>query len=250
MKALILAAGYATRLYPLTRNKAKPLLPVKGSPIVNYIVKKIETIDEVDRIYLVTNNKFYNDFVEWSEIYKFKKKIEIINDQTLGDETKLGAIGDIKFVVDNKIIKEDFLIVAGDNLFSFNLHNFIEKVYGLEEAVCLGLHDVKEKEMAQLYGIVSINKENQIVDFQEKPSSPKSTLAAVGIYFIPKGKVNLISKYLEEGNTSDQPGYFINWLCKRDKVYGFLLPGDWFDIGNIESYERANGTWKEEEEID
>lgn len=249
MKVLILAAGYAVRLHPLTKSRPKPLLPVKGTPIINYIVKKIEPINDVDKIYVVTNQKFYDHFIQWKENYKFKKDIEIVNDNTQEDQTKLGAIGDMDFVIRNKNINEDLLIVAGDNLFNFNLVDFVKSAYGVRPAASLGVYDVKEEELARLYGIVTLNDQSQIIDFQEKPAEPKSTLAAVGIYFISADLIGLISKYLGEGNTSDQPGYFINWLVKVDKVYGFSLPGEWFDIGSIESYQRANGSWKEEEEL-
>ena len=250
MRALILAAGYATRLYPLTKNKAKPLLPIKGTPIISYIIKRIEPIKGLNKIYVVTNQKFYSDFCQWKDNYKFTKHIEIVNDKTQEDETKLGAIGDIDFVIRNKNIEEDLLVVAGDNLFNFDLLDFTDKAMKKKPAVSLGIYDVKEEELAHLYGIVSLNNQNKIVDFQEKPDEPKSTLAAVGIYFIPREILNLISKYLNEGNTSDEPGYFIRWLYKNNEVYGALLPGEWFDIGSIESYHRANGAWKEVDGVD
>ena len=250
MKALILAAGYATRLYPLTKDKAKPLLPIKGTPIISYIIRRIEPIEGLNKIYVVTNQKFYSDFCKWKDNYKFTKHIEIINDKTQKDEAKLGAIGDIDFVIKNKNIEEDILVVAGDNLFNFDLLDFTKKATEKKPAVSLGIYDVKEEELAHLYGIVSLNNQNKIVDFQEKPDEPKSTLAAVGIYFIPREILNLVSKYLDEGNTFDEPGYFIKWLYKNNEVYGVSLPGEWFDIGNIESYHRTNSIWREGDEVD
>jgi len=248
MKVLILAAGYATRLYPLTKDKAKPLLPVKGTPIINFIIRKIESLDEVDKIYVVTNQKFYDFFCQWRNNYRFNKEIKIINDKTLKDETKLGAIGDIDYVVKNEDINDDLLIVAGDNLFDFNLTEFKDKAKKVAPAVSIGIYDVKEKKLAKLYGVVSLSDNNQILELQEKPEIPKSSLIAVGIYLIPKEKLDLIHNYLDEGNTPDEPGYFIRWLCQKDRVYGIPLTGKWFDIGSIESYHRANAIWRKMDE--
>jgi glucose-1-phosphate thymidylyltransferase len=246
MKALILAAGYATRLYPLTKNRAKPLLPIKGTPIINYIIKRLEPIEDIDKIYVVTNQKFYNDFCQWKDNYKFEKDIEIVNDETIEDETKLGAIGDIDFVIQKKEINEDLIIVAGDNLFDFNMVDFTNKAKSKKPAVSLGIYDVKEEKLARLYGIVGLDEGNKLIDFQEKPQEPRSTLAAGGIYFIPRNILSLVSRYLEEGKTPDEPGYFIRWLYKNNEVYGISLTGKWFDIGSVESYHRANGAWKED----
>ena len=250
MKVLILAAGYATRLYPLTKDKAKPLLPIKGRPIINFIIKGIEPLDEVDKIYVVTNQKFYDIFCQWRDDYRFDKEIEIINDETLQDETKLGAIGDIDYVIKKRDIKDDLLIVAGDNLFNFNLTEFRDKAKKVAPAVSLGIYDVKEKELAKLYGVVSLNDNNQILELQEKPKMPKSSLIAVGVYLIPKEKLGLIHNYLGEGNTPDEPGYFIRWLCQKDRVYGIPLVGEWFDIGSLESYHKANEVWKKMDDED
>jgi glucose-1-phosphate thymidylyltransferase len=245
MKGIILAAGYATRLYPLTKDKSKPLLAVKGEPIIDYILGKIEGITDLDRVYVVTNNKFYDDYVEWSASSPFSKEIVIVNDNTLEDETKLGAIGDIDYVLKSQNIDDDILIIAGDNLFNFNIESFIKKGYNVKPSASMGVYDIKDIKTASLYGIVALDEKGLIVEFQEKPDNPKSTLAAVGIYFLPKNIARSITNYLSEGNSSDQPGHFMTWLSKQGKLYGFELTGDWYDIGSIESYNKANESYKE-----
>ena len=246
MKGIILAAGYATRLYPLTKDKSKPLLPVQEKPIIDYILKKMEGLTDLDKVYVVTNNKFYNGYVEWSANSPFSKEIVIVNDNTLEDETKLGAIGDIDYVMKSQGIDDDVLIIAGDNLFNFNIESFIKKGYNVKPSASMGVYDIKDIKAAHLYGIVALDENGLIIEFQEKPDEPKSTLAAVGIYFLPKDIARLITDYLSEGNSSDQPGHFMTWLSKQGKLYGFELVGDWYDIGSIESYNKANESYKED----
>jgi glucose-1-phosphate thymidylyltransferase len=246
MKAIILAAGYATRLYPLTKNKSKPLLPVRDKPIIDYIIDRIKGIADLDKIYVVTNNKFYNDYVKWSKESNHSKEIEIINDKTIEDETKLGAIGDINYVLESQKIDDDVLVIAGDNLFNFDIDSFIEKSYNVKPSASMGLYDIGDIGMAHLYGIVAIDGDNLVVEFQEKPQEPKSTLAAVGVYFLPKEIARLIPQYLNEGNSPDQPGHFMSWLSAKNELYAFKLAGDWYDIGSIESYNKANESYKED----
>jgi glucose-1-phosphate thymidylyltransferase len=246
MKAIILAAGYATRLYPLTKNKSKPLLPVKDKSIIDYIIDRIKGIGSLDKVYVVTNNKFYNDYVKWNKESMHDKEIEIINDKTIEDETKLGAIGDINYVLESQKIDDDVLVIAGDNLFNFDIDSFIKKSYNVKPSASMGLYDIGDINMAHLYGIVAIGDDNLVVEFQEKPKEPKSTLAAVGVYFLPKEIAQLIPEYLDEGNSPDQPGHFMSWLSEKNKLYAFKLAGDWYDIGSIESYNKANESYKED----
>jgi glucose-1-phosphate thymidylyltransferase len=245
MKGIILAAGYATRLYPLTKDKSKPLLPIKDKPIIEYILDKLANIKDLDTVYVVTNDKFYNDYLQWSQKNPFAKEIVIVNDKTLEDETKLGAIGDIDYVIKSQNINDDILIIAGDNLFNFNIESFLEKGYNVKPSASMGVYDIEDIKTASLYGIVAVNDTGLVVEFQEKPAEPKSTLAAVGIYFLPVDIARLIPDYLAEGNSPDQPGHFMTWLSKKGKLYGFPLTGDWYDIGSLESYEKANESYKE-----
>ncbi len=243
MKAIILAAGYATRLYPLTKDKPKPLFEVKGKTILDMIIEKINLLRAIDEILIVTNNKFFENFLRWQrnllgKVGKAKKKIKILNDCTKNEKERLGAIGDLAFVLKKEKIDDDFLVISGDNLFSFNLQG-IYKDFSEKKEPVVGLYDVKSKEEARKFGIVSLDKNNRVMDFEEKPSMPKSTLASIGIYFYPKTIIKKIFQYLEEGNKKDAPGFFLEWLYKKQDVYGYIFSGRWFDIGSIESLKKA-----------
>lgn len=239
MKALVLAAGYATRLYPLTLNKPKPLLSVGRKKVIEHIIERIGEVKEVNEILIITNQKFFSYFQEWQKSFRFSKRIEILNDGTLSNEDRLGAIGDIEFVITKRELNCDLLIVAGDNLFEDSLAEFVRFSKEKIPCVSISLYDVGDKEAAKKFGVVEIDKDGRIVDFQEKPSFPKSSLAAKCLYFFPKDKLGLVSQYLKEDNIRDAPGYYIEWLSKREEVFGFVFEGRWHDIGDIASYEQA-----------
>ena len=238
MKAILPCAGYATRLYPLTENQPKALLEVRGRPILSHIVSKIEEIKDVDEIIVVTNDKFHSHFSEWAKSADSKIPIKVINDRTTSNETRLGQIGDINLVLKNEKINDDVLVVAGDNLFNFSLlpaHNlFVQKNKFLN-----ALYDVKSIESAKELGIAEIDKNSKLTGFVEKPREPPSTLASLGIYFIPQHEVSLIKKYLDEGNNPDKMGFFIEWMLRNAEVYSHVYHEKWFDIGWLESLEEA-----------
>ncbi len=243
MKALILAAGYATRLHPLTKHISKPLLPVNGKPMIEYIIDKIYPVDEIDEIFVVTNEKFYPHYEIWHQRLKaagtYDKKITIINDHTTKDGTKLGAVGDINYVINQANIQEDLLIIAGDNLFEFNLQEFID--YSKEKKQnTIALHDIKDKEIVKRMSIVELNPENKLINFEEKPEDPKTTIIAICCYFFPQNKLQKVQEFLDLGKKSDAPGYYVEWLYENDEVYGWVFSESWFDIGNIDQFEEAN----------
>lgn len=238
MKALILAAGYGTRLHPLTLNKPKSLLSISGKLMIEHILKKVEEIEEVDEVYIVTNEKFAGRFHDWNNNYSNPKKIKIINDGTTSEENKLGAIGDIQLVLEQENIRDGLLVVAGDNLFDFKLENFVN--FFKKQGSSVGLYDIKNKELVKNYGVVEINQEKQILSFEEKPEEPRTTLIAIGLYFFPAEKLKFISQYLKEGNNPDAPGFYIAWLSGKEPVYGFVLEGKWYDIGDFKSYQMAS----------
>ena len=241
MKALILAAGYATRLYPLTLNTPKPLLKLQGRPIIDYIMDKIEQVGDVDQISIITNNKFYNQFDEWLTPKRSYSptRYKLLNDCSKTVEDRLGAIGDIHLAVEQSMINDDLLIVGGDNLFDFNLNDFVR--FALDNkpnhSVCLYLPNNHTN--LSRFGIAQINEFAQITGFEEKPQTPKSNLIATCIYFIPKEKLYLIHKYLSAGHNKDAPGSYISWLVKHESVYGKICDGSWFDLGDFDAISEA-----------
>jgi len=240
MKGLILAAGYATRLYPLTENQPKPLLPLAGRPIIEHIITKFEELDMLDEIFVVTNHKFYQHFSSWQEKSSKKIKITVYDDGTLSNDDRLGAIGDIYATIQEFKVDDDLFIIAGDNYFKEDLSGIIANFKNFPDAVHIGLYELGSLENAHRYGVCTVNDKKQVIEFQEKPKNPKSSLISMGMYIYPKEKLKLIHKYMNSGEKSDAPGNLVAWLVKNDKVLGYAFTGQWFDIGDIESYHAAD----------
>ncbi|MBS3138059.1 nucleotidyltransferase family protein [Candidatus Woesearchaeota archaeon] len=240
MKAIILAAGYATRLYPLTLSTPKPLLTVAGIPIVEHIINKIEEISSIDHIYIVTNNKFYAHFIDWKENFSSNKSVIIMNDNTNSNEDRLGAIGDIHYVVQEMSIDDDIMVIAGDNLFTFSLEQ-VHQLAQVKKSSVIALYDLKDPaKIASRLGCAVIDKSSRITEFQEKPMSPKSTLAATVCYFIKRDDVIELENCINENKTPDNAGDFIRYLISKKEVYAYVADGLWFDIGSPEQYKEAN----------
>lgn len=244
MKALILAAGYAVRLYPLTRQYPKPLLKVAGKPIIDYIIDKLEALDEVDEIIVVTNSKFISVFKGWAKRLKSVKRISLLDDLTVNPADRRGAIGDMDFSVNKKKIKDDLLVIGGDNLFDQGLAGFLAAAKKNVAHPLIGVYDIKDLRLAHKYGVIRMNKENKIIDFKEKPERPHSTLVAMCLYYFPKSRLNLIGRYLRsKRHKSDATGFYIEWLRKINPVYGFVFGGKWYDIGDRKFYSKAKETY-------
>ena len=243
MNALILAAGYATRLYPLTRDKAKPLLVVGGRSIIEWVVDNLVGVPDLETIYVVTNDKFAADFEAWSERYRKQHpefKFKIINDGSTSDEDKLGAIGDMNFVVTREnLAQSSLLIIAGDNLFTKSLANFVNCARGTDATVAV--YDVGNLEAIKKYGNITVDAEGIITRFEEKPKKPRGTLAAIALYYYSPAVLSLLTTYLAAGNNADQPGRFVQWLYTRKPVKTFEIKGKWLDIGSKETLENADG---------
>lgn len=240
MKAVVLAAGYATRLRPLTDSIAKPLLPVGGRPMLDWICDKIDEVGEVDGIHVVTNARYASDFERWAAA----RGARVHDDGTTSNDDRLGAIGDISFVVEQAALDDDLLVVAGDNLFDFSLADFVAFWRGNGVASAVALHDCGDLELATHYGVVEVEGDGRVVGFEEKPSEPKSTLVSTAAYLYHREHVPLIARYLEEGNAPDQPGRLVAWLHTREPVYGYRFEGAWFDIGNLEQLLEADNRWR------
>lgn len=245
MTVLILAAGYATRLYPLTLDKPKPLLEVGGKPILERIFERIDRLDKVNRCVIVTNQRFFENFKEWAGSYKFKAPVEVINDETTTNENRLGAIRDIEFVIKKKAIDDELLVIGGDNLFEFDLKAFTEFAKAHEPNFSLALFDIKDTEKAKIYGVAKIDSSAKVVDFKEKPTTPESTLIATCVYYFPKEKLKLIQEYISLGKGGqDAPGNYIKWLSEKGEMCGFVFKEAWYDIGDIKSLEAADKKYK------
>jgi glucose-1-phosphate thymidylyltransferase len=228
VKALVLAAGYATRLRPLTDTRAKELLPVGGRPIIDWILDGIAEIDEVDSVHVVTNARKAPWFEEWAK----GRDVVLHDDGTTSNDDRLGAIGDLAFVLDQVGGAHDWLVIAGDNLFEFSLAEFASYWRGKGAASAVAVRDVRSKELASRYGIVSLADDDRLVDFVEKPADPPSTLAATATYIFQRAHLALVAPYLAEGNSADQPGRFVGWLQAREPVYAWTFDDAWYDIGD------------------
>ncbi len=242
MNVIILAAGYATRLYPLTLDKAKPLLEVAGKPMIEWLADNLASVPDLGNIYIITNDKFANDFQTWADRYQKRQpvlKFKVINDGSKSDDDKLGAIGDINFVMTRENLgQSDLLIIAGDNLFSESLRGFVD--YAKKTLATVAVYDVEDLEVIKKYGNITIDSNNSITHFEEKPEKPRSTLAALAIYYYSPEVLSLVTTYLAAGNNPDQPGRFVQWLYQRKPVKTFQIKGKWLDIGSKETLERAN----------
>jgi len=239
MKAVILAGGYARRMWPLTKNRPKHLLPVAGRPMLDYVMDSLESIPDLEEIFLSTNMRFQGQFKKYLDGVNTKKKLRLFIEDTRSEEEKLGSVGALGYLIRESGLDDDLLVIGGDNIFGFEMTDFIEYFYS-KKANTIALYDLGNREKARLYGVVHIDDDNRIIDFHEKPADPQSTLVSTACYAFTRKGVRSILRYLEEGNDPDKMGHFIEWLYRHDDVYGFIFTGVWFDIGSLESYEAAD----------
>ena len=243
MKCILLCAGYATRLFPLTENFPKALLEVGKRPLLDYILDDVNEINEVDEIYLVTNAKYTPHFEKWAESKNNIKPISVLNDGTYNNDDRLGAIGDILFTLKNKKVDDDVIAIAGDNLIDFKLTDFVQ--YAKEKnspAIAIKEHEWNDE--LKRFGIAEIDENNKVIGFEEKPADPKSNCVAYAEYIYPQNTLKLFDKYIKEGNPSDAPGNFIKFLHKETDVYGFKFTGECYDVGTHESLALVNEIFK------
>jgi len=249
MKAIILAAGYATRLYPITLDIPKPLIMVGEKLMVEHILSKIEEVDEVSDVFIITNDKFYQKFVEWSKDFKYSKPLKILNDGTKSNEDRLGAIGDIHFVVEKEKINDDLMVIAGDNLFEFSLADLTE-FFKNKNASVVAVYDLVEKEkLAKKFGVVELDENSRVIGFEEKPEHPKTSLTSTACYIFTKKGLGLLERCIRENKKPDNLGDFIKWLSEREHMYGFVFKERWFDIGGHEQLEEVRKIYGEKEKV-
>lgn len=240
MKALILAAGYAHRLYPLTENFPKALLDVAGRPILDRILDEVDRVEQIDEIVVISNHRFIHHFEAWAKtrVEPGQKPVILVDDGTETEDTRLGAIGDLQFTIDRLKIDEDVLVVAGDNLFTYDLPSIVRdyEAHGLD--TILG-QELEVEEDPTRFAIAVMDDDGRLLDLEEKPAEPKSNIGIYASYFYRQDTLPLIATYLAEGNNPDSPGNFPVWLYKRKPVRVHLFEGECYDIGTHESYARV-----------
>ena len=240
MKCLILAAGYATRLYPLTENFPKPLLKVNGKSIIEWLIDDLRSGNKIEEFIIITNHKFADIFVEWAKEKTYK--VKIVDDGTISNETRLGAVNDIEFAINKLKISSDILVLAGDNVLDFSLNKFLE--YSLtKKASCVMRYYEKDVETLHKRGVLELDGD-LVLSMQEKPKEPKSQWCCPPFYYYTAEDTKKIKTAIKEGCAVDAPGSFISWLAKKTSVYAMEMSGNRYDIGNLESYKKACTEYK------
>ena len=240
MKAIVLAGGYATRLWPITKHRPKMFLPVGESTVIDLIFEELEADDRINEVYVSTNERFADEFEQHLAESEFEKPTLTVED-TSEESEKFGVVGALAQLVEREDIDEDTVVVAGDNLISFDLSDFVD-YFQEHGSSTLAAYDVGSREKAKSYGLVELDGD-QVVDFQEKPEDPNSTLVSIACYAFTAETLPLLTEYLEDGNNPDEPGWFIQWLQTRQPVYAYTFEGAWYDIGTPDSYLEAVA-WK------
>ena len=238
MKCVLLAAGYATRLYPLTENRPKSLLPVGDGTILDFIVGKVEAVGRITEILIVSNHRFFSQFAEWRDGYSGRLRITLLDDGTTTNENRLGAIADLRFAVAAGELDEDLLVLAGDNLFDFSLVDFVD-FFDQAGTDCISVHALADEAALRRTGVVELDGNGRVTGFEEKPACPKSQWAAPPFYLFRRESLPLFAQYLAGGNNPDAPGHFIPWLIRQRTVYAWCFAGRRYDIGSLASYEEA-----------
>ncbi len=235
MKAVVLAGGYATRLWPVTKHRPKMLLPIGETTVIDRIFRALEGDDRIETVYVSTNERFAPEFEAHIEASEFEKPVLSVEDTTEETE-KFGVVGALGQLVEREGIDDDLLVVAGDNLIGFDLSEFVD-YFESKGTATLAAYDVGDRQKAKSYGLVEL-EDDRVVDFQEKPEEPNSTLVSIACYGFSRESLRF-EEYLSDGNNPDEPGWFLQWLQSRESVHAFVFEEPWFDIGTPESYLEA-----------
>lgn len=241
MKCLFLAAGYATRLYPLTENFPKPLLKVGDKAILDHLIDDLDKTGMIDEYVVVSNHKYAHHFVDWANSKPMN--IKVVDDGTSTNETRLGAVKDIEYAINALSYDDDLLVIAGDNVLDFSLSEFVDYIKE-KKASCVMRYYEDEESKLKKCGVLEIDDNDLVINMEEKPLSPKSNWCCPPFYFYTREDAEKIAKAIEEGCKTDAPGSFISWLCQNSKVYAMKMPGNRYDVGNLESYKRINEQFK------
>ncbi len=239
MTSIILAAGYATRMYPLTLNYPKPLLEVGGKKIIDWLIEDLEKAG-VERTVVVSNHKFISQFQAWAE---GRENIIVLDDGSEDNDHRLGAVKDIEFAIEKANIDDDIVVLAGDNVLNFSLSSFID--YGREKKTsCIMRHEEKDKNKLRKTGVIEIDEDELVLNMEEKPKEPKSNWAVPPFYYYTKEDKDLIKEGIASGCGTDAPGSFVSWLVKTKPVHAYRMIGERFDVGSIEGYEKIKKEYK------
>ena len=239
MTCIILAAGYATRMYPLTLNYPKPLLEVGGKKIIDWLIEDLEKAG-VERTVVVSNHKFISQFQAWAE---GRENITVLDDGSEDNDHRLGAVKDIEFAIEKANIDDDIVVLAGDNVLNFSLSSFIE--YGRKRKTsCIMRHEEKDENKLRKTGVIEIDEDELVLNMEEKPKEPKSNWAVPPFYYYTKEDKDLIKEGIASGCGTDAPGSFVSWLVKTRPVHAYRMIGERFDVGSIEGYEKIKKEYK------
>lgn len=241
MKCLILAAGYAARLYPLTENFPKPLLKVGGKTILDWLIDDIDGAGLVDDYVVISNHKFACHFEQWAK--DKPQHITVVDDGTSSNETRLGAVCDVQFAIEKLGLDDDMLVIAGDNLLDFSLQKFVFYAHA-HNASCIMRYYEGAQDRLRKCGVVTIDENDRITSMEEKPAEPKSNWCCPPFYYYSREDARRVKAAIEGGCGTDAPGSFIAWLSERTSVYAMQMPGSRYDIGNLESYARVQETYR------
>ncbi|MGN1189139.1 MAG: nucleotidyltransferase family protein, partial [Candidatus Ornithospirochaeta sp.] len=236
---IILAAGYATRMYPLTLNFPKPLLEVGEKKIIDHLLDDLVQ-SGVERTVVVSNHKFIDQFTSWADT---RENVIVLDDGSVDNDHRLGAVKDIEFAIEEANIEDDIVVLAGDNVLNFSLSSFIK--YGKEKkTTCIMRHEQRDINKLRKTGVIVIDDNDLVLEMEEKPQEPKSIWAVPPFYYYTKEDIKLVKEGIESGCGTDAPGSFISWLVKKKPVHAFLMPGERFDVGSIEGYEKIKKEYK------
>lgn len=241
MKCLILAAGYATRLYPLTENFPKPLLKVGDKTILDWLLDDIDQSGEVDEYVVISNHKFACHFEEWAQNKEYK--VTVVDDGTESNETRLGAVRDIQFAIDRLGLDDGMLVIAGDNVLDFSLSRFIEYAKAKNTSCIMRYYEPDEKKLLKC-GVVTVDDNDKILNMTEKSPTPATHWCCPPFYYYTREDARLVQKGIDCGCGMDAPGSYIAWLCTQTAVHAMEMPGKRFDIGNLESYEKVKAEYR------
>ena len=244
-KLLILAGGYGTRLYPVVKDTPKALLEVAGKTLIDHTLDKFKAVDEIEEVVVVTNAKFAGMMSGWAKARDGRPfPVRIVDDGTHTPEERLGAIGDVLFVIAKEQVVCDWIVAGSDNLFDYQIQDFLVFAKSVRPAVMIGCYDLEDIAGAVKYGVIELAPDGRVLSLEEKPKAPKTSLISMCLYSFPAESLARLKAFVDETHNVDTTGGYIQWLYQKQSVYGFKFSGKWYDIGSIESYNEAQKSFR------